>query len=89
MARLEDTVERIKALECPTGDVEYRIADILDDYGIANRNEVTINRVKSLDRDGAQAYITNFSDGDGKSIVILAKSGLDDYVAKVVDVYLS
>lgn len=89
MARLEDTVERIKSLECPTGDVEYRIADILDDYGIANRNEVSINRIESLDRDGAQAYITNVSDRGGKSIVILAKSGLDDYVAKVVDVYLS
>lgn len=85
MSRLEDAVQKIKTIECPTGEVEYRVADILDDYGIANRNEVMINRDKSLDRDGAQAYRTNLSD---KSIVILAKSGLDDYVAKVEDAYI-
>lgn len=88
MSTLEQAVERIKALECPTGEVEYRVADILDDYGIANRNEITINRDKSLDKDGAQAYITNISGNREKSIVILAKAGLDDYVAKVVDAYI-
>jgi hypothetical protein len=88
MSRLEAAVERIKTIECPTGEVEYRVADILDDYGIADRNEVTINRDKSLDRDGAHAYCTNLSEGMGKSIVILAKSGLDDYVAKVEDAYI-
>lgn len=87
MSSLEQAVERIKALECPTGEVEYRVADILDDYGIANRNEISINRDRSLDRDGAQAYITNFSDKE-KPIVIMARSGLDDYVAKVVDAYI-
>ncbi len=88
MSRLEQAVERIKALECPTGEVEYRVADILDDYGIADRNDISINRDVSLDRDGSQAYCTNLSKGNGKSIVILAKSGLDDYVAKVEDAYI-
>ncbi|MDF2675026.1 MAG: hypothetical protein K0R09_3295 [Clostridiales bacterium] len=88
MSRLAAAVERIKTIECPTGEVEYRVADILDDYGIANRNEIIINRDKSLDRNGAQAYCTNPMENMGKSIVILAKSGLDDYVAKVEDAYI-
>lgn len=88
MAKLEDAVNKIKNIECPTGDVKSRVADILDDYGISQGNEIVINRERSLDRDGAQAYITNVSDNGEKSIVILAKSGLDDYVAKVVDAYI-
>lgn len=88
MSRLDAAVERIKTIECPTGEVEYRVADILDDYGIANRNDIFINRDNSLDRDGAEAYCTNISGRMEKSIVILAKSGFDDYVAKVVDAYI-
>lgn len=87
MLKLEEAVKRIKALECPTGEVEYRVADILDDYGIADRNEISIKRDKSLDRNGAEGYLTNLPDNTG-SIVILAKSGMDDYVAKVEDAYI-
>ncbi len=88
MWKLEQAVERIKALECPTGEVEYRVADILDDYGIANRNEISIKRDRKLDKNGAEGYVTNLFDNNSKTIVILAKAGKDDYVAKVEDAYI-
>lgn len=88
MSKLEQAVERIKALECPTGEVEYRVADILDDYGVANRNDISIKRDRSLDKNGAEGYLTNISNNKDKSIVILAKSGMDDYVAKIEDAYI-
>lgn len=88
VSNIEDAVERLKRLECPTGEVENRIAGILSDYGIGNGMEVSVKRDRSLDRNGAEAYLTDISKDCGKSIVVLAKSGLDDYVAKVEDVYI-
>ncbi|WP_028401416.1 hypothetical protein [Ectobacillus panaciterrae] len=89
MTSLKDAVERIKRLECPTGDLEHRVMGILEEYGVANKNEIMVNRDERFDRNEAQAYSTKISGDREQSIVILATSGLDDYVAKVVDVYIS
>lgn len=88
MPKLEDAVERIKKLECPTGDMENRVAGILEDYGVANKNEITIKRDENLDRDGAEGYSVRPTMSKERSIVVLATSGMDDYVAKVVDAYI-
>lgn len=87
MDNFNSAINRIKQLECPTGELQSRVAGILEDYHIANRNEITINRDEQLDKEGAQAYITKISSNTDQSFVILAKSGLDDYVTKVVNVY--
>lgn len=89
MSKLDAAIERIRILECPTGDVEIRVAGILEDYKIANRNDIVVARDEDYDRDGAEAYRAIISEGEKKSIVVLAKSGYDDYVAKVVDAYIS
>ena len=88
MAALTDAIERMKALECPTGDLESRITEIFEDYEAANRKAVTVNRVKELDKDGTKAYRAQISGEQEESVLILVKAGLDDYVAKVVDVYM-
>jgi len=87
MSVLEDAVERIKILECPTGDLEQRVKGILEEYGVANGNDLMVSRDERFDQKEAQAYSATIS-GDQQSILILAKSGLDDYVAQVVDVYI-
>lgn len=89
MTNLKEVIDRIKILECPTGELENRVVDIFQDYGVANKNEITINRDESLDREGAEAYNAKISGNRADSVIILAKSGLDDYVVKVVDVYTS
>lgn len=86
MSKIDEAINRIRILECPTGNLESRVAGILEDYGVANRSNVNIDRDNTLDNGEAQAYRVNIA-GGGPSIVVLAKSGSDDYVAKVVDVY--
>lgn len=87
MKNLESAMERIRRLECPTGEVEERILGIMESYGGVDRNAVQIKRQEDSDRDdGAQAYSANVLRGQNTSMMIYAKSGLDDYVAKVVDV---
>ena len=90
MSVLEDAVERIKILECPTGDLEQRVKGILEEYGVANGDKLMVSRDKRFDQNEAQAYsATILGDQEqSQSIVILAKSGLDDYVAQVVDAYI-
>ena len=44
MPNLEKAVERIKTLQCPTGELENRIIGILEDYKVATRNEIVIDR---------------------------------------------
>jgi hypothetical protein len=88
MSKIEDAIERIKNLECPTGDEENRIEEILVDYGIANKNEIEIKKSETLN-DGATEFCANISGNKNQSIIVLATSGMDDYVAKVKDVYLN
>lgn len=89
MARIEEAIERIKELECPTGDIKTRVKGILTDYEIANKSEIMVSREHSLDKNGARGYNANISREGGMDIVILAVSGKDDYVAKVSDAYIS
>ncbi len=89
MENVGSAIDRIKMLQCPTGELENRVMDILEDYNIVNRNEVVIDRAEDLDKDGAQAYMIKIPDGAVQSIVMYAKSGLDDYVARVTNVYIS
>ncbi len=86
MNNIDAAIDRIKILECPTGEIENRVAGILENYGVADRNKVNVSRVKNLDQDEAQAYKVDFQ-GEDSSIIVLAKSGLDDYVATVVGAY--
>lgn len=88
MATLENAIDRIKTLECPTGEVEIRVADILEDYEIANRNFITIYRDEQFDINGAEAYKARITNNSRQSVIVLAESGLDNYVAKVVDAYI-
>ncbi|ARC85926.1 hypothetical protein U732_1859 [Clostridium argentinense CDC 2741] len=88
MEKFKDAIERIKILQCPTGDVENRVAGILEDYGVANKKEITVNRNEELDSIGAEAYSVQIG-GNKESIVVLARSGKDDYVAEVVGVYMN
>lgn len=86
MHKTNEAIDRIRILECPTGDLENRVAGILEDYGVADRTNINVVRDDSLDRDEAQAYRVKIP-GEGQSIIVLAQSGMDDYVAKVIDVY--
>lgn len=88
MPDLNGAIERIKRLECPTGDVEYRVAGILEEYGFNGIQEVDIYRDEDLDRDGAEAFTTTLPGNNEHSLVVLAKSGPEDYVAEVVDAYI-
>lgn len=85
MNKIDEAIDRIRILECPTGDLENRVAEILEDYRVANGSKVSIRRDSKLDKDEAEAYRVEMP--EGQSIVVLAKSGYDDYVEKVVDVY--
>ncbi len=86
MNNIDAAIDRIKILECPTGEIENRVAGILENYGVADKSKVDVSREQNLDKDETLAYKVNFI-GEDSSIVVLAKSGLDDYVATVVDAY--
>ena len=86
MSKINEAISRIRNLECPTGDLENRVTEILLDHGVANYNQVNIKRDSKLSNDEAQAYRVKIAD-EGESFVVLAKSGYDDYVVKVTDAY--
>ena len=88
MTELEDAIERIKELECPTGEVEDRVAEILEEYEVAEGNDIIVLRDENYDTNEAEAYSAKIPGEIDKSLVVLSKSGLDDYVAKVIDVHI-
>ena len=88
MENLEGAMESIKVLECPTGDIKNRIRDILKEFEIANRSEIIVSRYHPLDKNGARGYSAKITRDKGLDIAILAVSGMDDYVVKVMDAYI-
>jgi hypothetical protein len=88
MLELTEAIERIKDIECPTGSLENRVLDILQNYKIIENADIKVNRNESFDEDNAQAYSIELQNKEKDTMIILASSGTDDYVAKVVDVYL-
>jgi hypothetical protein len=53
---------------------------------VANPNQVNIKRDNKLNSGEAQAYRVEIAD-EGETFVVLARSGYDDYVAKVTGAY--
>lgn len=88
MPYIEDAIKRIKELECPTGKVENRIAGILEDYGIANRSEVEVIKYEGMEISGEKGFCVKIPGDNNQSLIILENSGMDDYVAKIKDVYI-
>lgn len=86
MSKIDEAVDRIRILECPTGELENRVTEILEDYRVSSRNNINVNRDINFDSGEAQAYKVEI-EGQNQSIVVLAKSGYDDYVATVIDAY--
>ncbi|NLY76501.1 MAG: hypothetical protein GX080_00245 [Tissierellia bacterium] len=86
MTNLDKAIDRIKVLECPTGELEERIVNIFEDYRVANRNEVIVKRDEGSDKDDLEAYRIEFTKGKEGPILVFAKAGMDDYVVKVFKV---
>lgn len=87
MNKINKAIKSIRSLECPTGELENRLAGILVEYGVAGRTQINIDREKILDTCEAQAYKVGIAD-KGQPLIVMAQSGYDDYVARVVDVYI-
>lgn len=87
MSRLQEAIERIKALECPTGQVGERIQEILEDYQALDEGRVVVNEDEDINMDGTKGYSIELSDGQ-EYIRVFSTAGLDDYVEKVVDAYM-
>jgi len=88
LSKIDDAIERIKILECPAGEVENRIAGILKEYRVSNNSEVEVERYEGLVINGAEGFSVKIPGDKQQSIIVLANTGMDDYVAKVVDVYI-
>ena len=87
MGNLENAIAEIKVLECPTGDIKSRVRGILKDHEIAHGTEITVSRNHMLDKNGARGYSAKITRDDGLTINVLAVSGMDDYVTKIIDAY--
>lgn len=87
MENINDAIERIKILECPTGELEERVIGIFEDYEIAERDEIFIERDEDVGEDEAEYYYVSLP--DDQAFTIVAKSAHDDYVVKVIDAYIS
>jgi hypothetical protein len=61
--------------------LEKSVALILEDYGVANIDDVKVRRYNGMNGDDTQAYKVDIS-GTGQSFLLLTRSGYDDYVAE-------
>lgn len=89
MEPIDDILGKLKRMECPAGEVADKVRAMLAEYEAVPETEIAVFRERSLDQDGAQGYIARFPrNHNGLGMAVLTESGLDDYVARVVDAYL-
>lgn len=88
MKSIDEAIERLKTLVCPTDDFMYRIKAILLDKGINDYKEIKVDKVEEFIDNGRETYIAKVKINDSNTLVIKADSGLDDYVLNVTDVKL-
>lgn len=86
MEKIDEAIDRLRTLECATGSLEDRVTEILEDCGVAHENQIKVSRDEYLDKDEAQAYKVEIA-SEIQPIIVLAKSGYDDYVARVTEAY--
>jgi len=86
MTKLKDAIDRISILECPTGELEKNIVNILEDYKVASKREIIISRHKKADRGDIKAYKIEFMNNKAQSFLIFTEVGMDGYVVKVLEV---
>jgi len=87
LGNIEHAIAEIKTLECPTSDIKGRVRGILRNHEIAHGTEITVSRNHMLDKNGARGYSAKITRDDGLTINVLAMSGMDDYVTKIIDAY--
>lgn len=85
MNKLNEAIQKIEKLECPTGELELHVSGILSDYGLTEYNVKSLKRDEKFDTEEAQAFCADTKNG---KLIVMASSGMDDYVAKVVNVYM-
>lgn len=90
MLRLDEALERLKTMECPTGGVEERILETLVEFNIAKRNDISITHDQDDEfiNNNIEAYRAKFRGNKAQTVVVLCRSGIDDYVSKVLDAYV-
>lgn len=86
MSNINAAINRIKALECPTGQLEERVTGILQQYQLGN--QITVKRDKAHDQNGSEAYKATIAGDKQQEIIILAEAGMDDYVIQIIDAHL-
>jgi hypothetical protein len=88
LSKIDDAVERIKKLECATGQEENRIAEIIEDCGVASKSQIRVTKAEELDIDGREQFCANISGESNETIIALATTGLDDYVATITEAHI-
>lgn len=87
MGNLDEVVEKIRVLECPTGQLGVRLEEILEDYHLGDMDSVRIEEDEDINLDGTKGYSIEIPE-EGETIRVFSTAGLDDYVEKVVDAYI-
>ena len=89
MSNIVAAINRIKALECPTGELENRVTGILQQYQVAEQNQIIVKRDKAHDQNGSEAYKATIQGAKKQEIIILAEAGMDDYVIHIIDAHIN
>jgi hypothetical protein len=87
MEDYQRVLDRLSIMECPAGKVENKVIDIFVAYQVADENNIRVKRDEKLDRKDLEGYRAEIYGANPIKFALLCKSGQDDYVSKIVDVY--
>ena len=88
LPQIEDALEKIKSLECSAGELRNRIAGIFEECGIADSNEVTVEKYDGISINGSVAFHASIPGTKNKAVTVLAGPGMDGSLTKVNDAYV-
>lgn len=85
MTQIKEFIERMNNMQCPNGEIEKKVAKLVEQYHLASEDQVNVYRETDYDTAEVEGYRLDIANENPMSFKILTSTGAEDYVIRVVE----
>ncbi len=81
-------LDELKGMECPVDEVAGRVIEVLEKHEVDGSYQIVAREDEDFINDGIKVYNAFAETPETPSIQIVVQEGMDNYVARIIDVSL-
>lgn len=85
MAQVREFIERMNKMQCPNGEIEQKVAKLVEEYHLGQKDQVAVYRETDYDTAEVEGYRIDIVNENPVSFKLLATTGAEDYVIRVIE----